>query len=490
MLHLSVELTCLPLQVLQDHESFPKIPAKEIFTSKRLVDFLGTSFLGLNGKAWMKVKRNFATAFHMLNLKPLIPLFYRRTTRVLRCLIPPEALEAHRRRVEACATVGTVPPKFEFEVDMKKWMARLSLDILGQTMLGCDLGALPDPSKRVHAAKKAKLPHTCHTATGFDSEMMEAYVLWQVTVAPPPWRLQVFCDIDSGYAYLRYECFFDAFGDVRTISLPNYDAWPFINKHGKCLPHSLSVLNQLILDMIAAHEAELDKLDARAANTPPRHDMPIVPPPPFPESRASQASVEATAPQGTPPVNESHEEKLAVDTHNGRYGKTHLLHCMLSAIRNAAKTGAEEPLSREDLRANLVMFFIAGHDTTSTAMSWCVHYLANHQDVQDRLREEVLRHGPWSRGEEARHGGWLSEEASPPCYEDLSPARMPYLDAIVKEVMRLRPPVGNVWTRKAAKDTEVGGYIIKKGSMVSPSIYNVHHDPSIWPDPYAFKPER
>ena len=300
----------------------------------------------------------------------------------------------------------------------------------------------------------------------------------------------------------RYECFFDAFGDVRTISLPNYDAWPLINKHGKCLQHSLDILNELIVGLIREHEARLDAEDKLAAANAPRVSYstppppaegavvspPDMPPPPLVSAvtRASRSSVDSTLPLPDGSVVQPDD-----DTSNGGYGKTNLLHRMVDSIRRAKKAGEKEPLTHEELRANLVMFFIAGHDTTSTAMSWSVHYLANYPAVQEKLRQEVLSLGPWTRGETAHNGGLLSEDGSDaPAYEQLSPANMPYLDAFIKEVMRLRPPVGNVWTRMAAADTQVGKYIIKKGSLVSPSPYNVHHDPSIWPNPDEFRPER
>lgn len=165
----------MPTQVLQNHAAFPKIPAHEIFTSARLVNFLGTSFLGLNGSEWMRVKRNFADAFHVSSLKPLIPLFHRRSARALNAMVPSGALDRYAKTVHACHLVGRVPPPFAFETDVKKWMARLSLDILGLSMLGCDLGALPAPgSSPSSSAQRPRCAHTCPTATGYDSEMMEA----------------------------------------------------------------------------------------------------------------------------------------------------------------------------------------------------------------------------------------------------------------------------------------------------------------------------
>ena len=319
------------------------------------------------------------------------------------------------------------------------------------------------------------------------------------------------------------------------MSLPNYDKWPLINKHSNCLEHSLKVLNDMIVGMISKHEQQLELaatdsigslsssrgdtaatgratgLERFSATPPPPVHEPVQPPdaplptqgsvaerPSFtdgaPTSRSStdtlavKRQVEFTraevADPSTNPLAEDHEHAAVPQ-------KTNLLHRMVTAIRDARQRGDADPLTREDLRANLVMFFIAGHDTTSTAMSWAVHYLANYRDVQERLREEILAKGPWAPGECAVGGGLLSEsESDAPAFEHLSPGNMPYLNAFIKEVMRLRPPVGNVWTRKAAADTVVGGYMIKAGTLVSPSIYNVHHNPAVWQNPDEFNPDR
>lgn len=174
-------------EVLTNQKAFPKIASEDIFTSKRLVKFLGTSFLGLNGKEWLRVKSQFADAFHVRSLKPLIPLFHRRTARLLNAIVPRDAVERHAKTVRACHTVGRVPPPFSFEVDLKKWMARLGLDILGHSMLGADLGALPDlhVGKGTDLTPRPRTAHTCCTATGTDSVMMGAYVGGRCVVAVP-----------------------------------------------------------------------------------------------------------------------------------------------------------------------------------------------------------------------------------------------------------------------------------------------------------------
>ena len=66
---------------------------------------------------------------------------------------------------------------------------------------------------------------------------------------------------------------------------------------------------------------------------------------------------------------------------------------------------------------------------------------------------------------------------------------MPYLDAVLKESLRLFPSVPSI-TREMKDDIILKGYSIPKGSDIMINLYAIHHDSSVFPDPYAFKPER
>jgi len=434
---------------------------KEVVTSKRLTDFLGVGFLGLNGKDWWAVKKHFAGAFHFRALKPLVPVFHRRAQHLLRCMVD-------------SASTGT-------DVEAKQWMSRLSLDILGHTMFGVDLGALPpcesepgsDTPSLQHNLPVPDKEHRCHLSRlpgASSSPMMQAY-----------------------------DCFFDSIGDVRTAMLPNYDAWPFVSRHKRCLPSSLQLLNTLILNMIDRHNRELDELDERgdaAACADPvigktgheESTTTSISPPPSTSSASHQASEEERQQHAF--TEAAADAVIRNQARLTQYGATNLLHSMLHSVRQAANQGKPLPLSHEDLRANLLTFFIAGHDTTSSALSWALFYLASNPQVQAMLRCEVLQHSPWS---EVSLQGEETAEAKPPrepTYDDVKPGALPYMDAFLNEVMRCRPPLSNFLTRKASKTVNFGGYVIRKGQFVSPSIFNVHHDPKIWHDPYKFDPSR
>lgn len=127
-------------------------------------------------------------------------------------------------------------------------------------------------------------------------------------------------------------------------------------------------------------------------------------------------------------------------------------------------------LTDEELRDELVTLVVAGHETTATAMCWAVQCLLETPEVHQRLQDELDR-----------------EDTSLPLAEQLP--RLTYLDAVIKETLRLRPVVPIV-ARRLHAPMNVGGHMIEPGTVVAPCIYLTHRNPEIYPDPDAFKPER
>lgn len=132
---------------------------------------------------------------------------------------------------------------------------------------------------------------------------------------------------------------------------------------------------------------------------------------------------------------------------------------VLSLLLAAGEDG-EAPLSDREVRDELLGLLIPGYHTTGTALAWSFERLAHNPDVVARFRERV---------------GSEEEDA--------------YLDAVISEVLRTRPPVIDA-VRLATEDAELGGHLVRRGSLVAAMIYLAHHDPDAWPDPYAFRPER
>jgi cytochrome P450 len=131
---------------------------------------------------------------------------------------------------------------------------------------------------------------------------------------------------------------------------------------------------------------------------------------------------------------------------------------MLLAARHADDGS---PMSRDELRDELMTLLVAGHETTASGLSWAFERLARHPRVVARLVEEIDA----GNGEE-------------------------YLTATVHETLRRRPVIPNAAPRLVKKPVEIGGWTYLEGVAISPNAYLVHHDPAIYPDPYAFRPER
>jgi cytochrome P450 family 135 len=120
-----------------------------------------------------------------------------------------------------------------------------------------------------------------------------------------------------------------------------------------------------------------------------------------------------------------------------------------------------QPLTDLELRDELMTLLLAGHETTATALSWTLERLVRHPDVVERLVAE-------------RRGG--DDDA-------------PYLEATIKEALRLRPVVTAVG-RHLTAPLEVGGRVLPAGVSINPSIYLLHRRPDLYPEPEAFRPER
>jgi cytochrome P450 len=126
-----------------------------------------------------------------------------------------------------------------------------------------------------------------------------------------------------------------------------------------------------------------------------------------------------------------------------------------------ARHGDGSPMSDQELRDELMTLLVAGHKTTASSLAWAFERLSRHPEALARLEAEV----------QADDGD-------------------AYLTATIYETLRRRPVLPNVAPRLAMRPTEVGGWAYPAGVGLVPSAYLVHHDPDIYPEPYAFRPER
>jgi cytochrome P450 len=120
----------------------------------------------------------------------------------------------------------------------------------------------------------------------------------------------------------------------------------------------------------------------------------------------------------------------------------------------------DSPMSEQEIRDELMTLLVAGHETTATSLAWAFERLLHEPAVLDRLVEEI------DSGEDA------------------------YVTATIQETLRARPVLPNVAPRFVARPIEIGGWAYPPGCSLVANGYLIHHDPDIYPDPYAFRPER
>jgi cytochrome P450 len=130
-----------------------------------------------------------------------------------------------------------------------------------------------------------------------------------------------------------------------------------------------------------------------------------------------------------------------------------------------------ERMTDKQVRDEAVTLFLAGHETTANALTWTWYLLSQNPDVEAKLHEEVDR----------VLGGRL------PILADMR--QLEYTEMVLKESMRLYPPVPN-FGRQAIEDVQIGDINVEKDRVIMISPVNMHTDPRWWNDPMEFRPER
>jgi len=136
-----------------------------------------------------------------------------------------------------------------------------------------------------------------------------------------------------------------------------------------------------------------------------------------------------------------------------------------------AKDEDGKPMSDEQLMAECLTLFGAGHETTATALTWAWYLLCRHPESYQRVQEEVDR----------------VLQGRTPAYADL--ANLPYCWQVFKEAMRLYPPA-YATSRRALREVEIDGYRVPEGWVVLLSPYTLHRREDYFPQPERFDPER
>lgn len=128
------------------------------------------------------------------------------------------------------------------------------------------------------------------------------------------------------------------------------------------------------------------------------------------------------------------------------------------AMLLAAEHSDGSPMADEEIRDELMTALVAGHETTASSLAFAFEQLARSPGVQQRLADE--------------------------------PGDGAYLDAVINEVLRRRPVLPNPEPRLVKKPIAIGDWTYPPGVVLSAGAYSIHHDPAIYPGPYAFRPER
>ncbi|CAG8775193.1 7157_t:CDS:2 [Cetraspora pellucida] len=155
-------------------------------------------------------------------------------------------------------------------------------------------------------------------------------------------------------------------------------------------------------------------------------------------------------------------EKLITDKKTSSVRGTDLLSLLTNANDNLP---VDEQLTHYELVSQVMTLLIAGHETTSTTLSWALYFLAKNPDIQDHLRKEILDIFP--------------DRDYHPTFDQIE--QLKYSECILKEILRIVPPVP-LLIRTNVKDEMFNGYFIPKETPLTIPVYAIQHDPSIWGD--------
>jgi cytochrome P450 len=159
--------------------------------------------------------------------------------------------------------------------------------------------------------------------------------------------------------------------------------------------------------------------------------------------------------------------RIISERRQSRRDEADLLSMFLSARDD--ETGAV--MTDRQLRDEVMTMLLAGHETTSLALSWTYYLLSRHPESERRITDEVDR---------VIGDRW-------PTFADVD--QLIWTRRVLEESLRLYPPAWG-FSRLALGDDEIGGYRVPKGSIVFLIPFVIHRRPKLWPDPERFDPDR
>lgn len=164
-------------------------------------------------------------------------------------------------------------------------------------------------------------------------------------------------------------------------------------------------------------------------------------------------------------IDEAIDRELASRRTQDNSDRRDILSLMMSA-----RDEAGEALKDEELRDELKTLMLAGHETTATAIAWSLYWVHRQPEIKAKLREEIAS---------------LGTDPDP-----MELAKLPYLDAVCKETLRIYPVAMLTFPRVVQEPLELIGYKLEPGQVVMGCIYLLHQREDVYPEHNKFKPER
>ncbi|KAK3428139.1 hypothetical protein EUGRSUZ_F04251 [Eucalyptus grandis] len=152
----------------------------------------------------------------------------------------------------------------------------------------------------------------------------------------------------------------------------------------------------------------------------------------------------------------------------------------------------KDKLTDKQMKDNVLTLLVAGHDTTTAALTWLMKFLGENPQVLQRLREEHME--IQAKGKGGANLSWSEVNNMPYTAKvsktlALSQISFNLVFRVISETLR-RATILPWFSRKAAQDFEIDGYKIEKGWSVNLDVVSIHHDPEVFPKPEVFYPSR
>nr|KYP70948.1 Cytochrome P450 76A2 [Cajanus cajan] len=163
--------------------------------------------------------------------------------------------------------------------------------------------------------------------------------------------------------------------------------------------------------------------------------------------------------------------KQRLEQHRGGNESRDFLDVLLDFQTNNTEQALN--VSDKDLNIFILEIFLAGSETTSSSIEWALTELLCNRECLRKVKSELNR--------------VVGRERE---VEESDIEKLPYLQGVVKETLRLHPPIPLLVPRKATEDTEFMGYYIPKDTQVLVNAWAIGRDPSAWDEPLAFNPQR